>query len=901
MTVKKFLLFCIAVFFSGSHIVAFSVRDSIVVRGDNLYPPFEYINEYGKPEGFNVDIIQAVMDEVGSQCDLKLEDWSDVITGFEKGDNYLITASVPSFPDPSLYRFSIPFYTISFSIVSRSVNEFHSINDLRDKVVAVQSNSVSEKYLRNNYITKYIVIVNDMDEAVRMVDDGLCDAALGSDAVIKHIVKKLKLRHLKIHLTDIPYLGYSLVFNTDDDSLITTINRGISNIKFNGVYDQIYDKWFGMYPSYSLEWLLYGGIAIFALVIILFLFILILRKRVEIAVKSYKLSQDKLKEQNMQLSMAFKAGNIVPLTWNMETDIVSSSISDVDLSYISINVNENGTPLSAVMLYVDPEDSKRCTKMFEDFREHRMNNAHEEIRFKKPNSFDRYFSVFLFSDPGNTDSNIVSGYIQDVTAKRLAELTLQKNEQMMYSVLNAIQSPIFVKDFSKGDSFIFWNTASIKTFGDFIMQGIDSFFPQEASQEVYKVDEHVYNSGETYSQREDVTLKSGKILHDLVQKSVIFINNRKLILGVRWDVSEMVKLQVELMQANENIKLILDNIHSGIAYITKDLEVKWENISSFTSHPSLSFCTSKDKKCYQKTKTSAIKTPCSLVLDTLDTKEMNSLDITCDDGKVLEVVSIPIINSSQEIDGVILRVDDITDKTISLHQLEDAKFEAVQADKMKSTFLANMSHEIRTPLNAIVGFSTLLKNAQSEEEKEEFCDIISHSSDSLLKIIDDVLDISKIEAGFIELTNVDFDIAKLFAVLHTTFVPRIKEGIILKCVNPYPACYVNADKNRVTQVITNFMTNAIKFTPKGSITMGYETSDKGFKIYVQDTGIGIPEDKKDKVFKRFERFNNSIEGTGLGLPICKSIMDKAGGSIGFESIEGEGSTFWAIFPSPVHY
>lgn len=230
-------------------------------------------------------------------------------------------------------------------------------------------------------------------------------------------------------------------------------------------------------------------------------------------------------------------------------------------------------------------------------------------------------------------------------------------------------------------------------------------------------------------------------------------------------------------------------------------------------------------------------------------------------------------------------------------QLEIEKERAQQADKLKSTFLANMSHEIRTPLNAIVGFSELLETVEEPEEKAEYIHIIKINNDLLLRLISDILDLSKIESGTMELLRKNVDVAILFDELTTSLRQRITNpDVEFICENPYKSFVSCLDSNRIAQILTNFATNAMKYTPKGRIKIGYTYIDGGIKIYVEDTGIGIPADKHCRIFHRFEKLDDFAQGTGLGLSICKAIIDASKGKIGFTSKEGEGSTFWAWVP-----
>jgi Signal transduction histidine kinase len=206
-------------------------------------------------------------------------------------------------------------------------------------------------------------------------------------------------------------------------------------------------------------------------------------------------------------------------------------------------------------------------------------------------------------------------------------------------------------------------------------------------------------------------------------------------------------------------------------------------------------------------------------------------------------------------------------------------------------------HDIRTPLNAILGFTSLALDAESKEEKEEYINIVNTNSELLMNLLNDILDISKIEAGTMDFHHKNVDFSTAFNNLTKSLKRNLKNPDVEFIVdNPYPECKVVLDFNRVAQIITNFTTNAIKHTEKGHIKVGYSCENNGIKVYAEDTGSGIPEELHEKVFQRFMKLD-SVQGTGLGLSICKAITDRCGGRIGFDSKVGVGSTFWAWIPA----
>ena len=240
---------------------------------------------------------------------------------------------------------------------------------------------------------------------------------------------------------------------------------------------------------------------------------------------------------------------------------------------------------------------------------------------------------------------------------------------------------------------------------------------------------------------------------------------------------------------------------------------------------------------------------------------------------------------------------DTTELKETERKLIAARDKAEELDRLKSAFLANMSHEIRTPLNAIVGFSSLLTETEDMKDRKQYMAIVQENTELLLQLISDILDLSKMESGAFEFVKSDTDVNLLCSEIIRSLRMKVPAGVELVFEECLPGCHVWADKNRLNQVISNFINNALKFTFSGSITLGYYRQTDGYlRFYVRDTGMGIPKNKIKTVFDRFVKLNSFVHGTGLGLSICKSLVEQMGGTIGVESEEGEGSCFWFTYP-----
>lgn len=271
------------------------------------------------------------------------------------------------------------------------------------------------------------------------------------------------------------------------------------------------------------------------------------------------------------------------------------------------------------------------------------------------------------------------------------------------------------------------------------------------------------------------------------------------------------------------------------------------------------------------------------------------------------ISGVPVYNEEGEKTGYMGIVKNVSELMEAQEKLKEETQRAENSGRLKSAFLANMTHEIRTPLNAIVGFSDLLQMVDAPEDRKEFIRIIRNNCDMLMRLIDDILEASDMNQGPQSISPKDVDFAVAFNDICETLRQRVQEpGVAFIADNPYDSFPTCLDKGRIQQVVTNFVTNAVKYTKEGHIKVGYQyttcpskkvDSEKGLYIYCEDTGAGIPKDRQADVFKRFVKLNDFVQGTGLGLSISKSIAERCGGDIGVTSEgEGHGSTFWLWIP-----
>lgn len=256
-----------------------------------------------------------------------------------------------------------------------------------------------------------------------------------------------------------------------------------------------------------------------------------------------------------------------------------------------------------------------------------------------------------------------------------------------------------------------------------------------------------------------------------------------------------------------------------------------------------------------------------------------------------------IMVESEDFSPIIVSIEwDITQLELMRRELIESKEKAETSDKLKSAFLANMSHEIRTPLNAIVGFSRIISESDNAEERREYYEIVDANNERLLQLINEILDLSKIESGIVEFTYGPVRLHTLCKEIHDAHVFRCPQGVELRFDSPDEALSIHSDKNRIFQVFSNLIGNAFKFTTEGSVSYGYKQEGERVVFYVKDTGLGIEPEKLGRVFQRFAKLNNFAQGTGLGLSICKTIIERLGGEIAVSSEVGTGTTFTFWLP-----
>lgn len=531
----------------------------------------------------------------------------------------------------------------------------------------------------------------------------------------------------------------------------------------------------------------------------------------------------------------------------------------------------------------------------EDFLAGKTDSYDEEFRFLQKNGEWMWvrsrIKIFEHDESGKAIRLI--GTHTDITNQKIAENALKDNEQKFKSLIKHAPDAIYLHDI-EGNIL----DTNIKATRD-LNYSIDEI----KKLTIFDVDKNIASKDEIYKAWNSISpetstsfvaqhqRKDGTVFPVEVKLSVFYDKGKKLFLAFVRDISDRKKIEEEknkLTQAIDQspICIIITNTDGIIEYVNPFFEKTTGYSIQETIGKSPKILNSGyHSKEYYKEMWSKLLSGESWYGEFRNKKKNGDL--------YWENVNIaPVKNSENKITHFIALKEDITEKKKILSDLEEAKNKAEEADRLKTAFLASMSHEIRTPLNSIVGFSTIIAEETKSEDFKEFSGIIHDQSEVLLRLIDDLIDFARIESETIEIKPTLFDLNSLLKSLHTIFEHKCCEDVTLIMDPQYSKILISSDKNRLKQIFINLITNALKFTNKGSITFGYYVdNNSNVTCFVKDTGIGIPKNQHDKVFERFTKLNEFAQGTGLGLSIIKKIINLMDGTIELESEANKGATF----------
>lgn len=766
-----FVLFGLSVILQAAPSDKKDTQKPIQIVGDIAFAPYTFINENGQPDGFFIELTKAVMHELKQPYTIKLEEWPKAMSQLKNKKIDFITGISHSESRDKLFKFGGSYVNITQNIIYRKDDEhIRTLSDLKNKKIIVETDAMSQYYLEKAGYGRHLYKVNDITIGFKLLSQGYYDALMCDYETAAYIIFHKGYGNLEMVDMQLTSRLYSYAGNSELQ--LSRIDWALQRLKANGTYSDIYNKWFNRYADFKwLQLIIISGISLILIAAFLWIFNIVLRRRVE---KAHAM----LDTKNKQLSIALHAGGIVVWGYDVQKDL----LFNIECDYFP----PQGVSPEKDLLNYHPDDRKL---LYDSLHEAAKGNIPEKpicVRMSKVGTDEWLYAEKEFSAIKNKEGKVVTviGTHKNVTEKHRMQALLEESVQRMGFAIKTANLVLWEYDV---------NTQQIKSYNEPLVDYNDS-----------KMMFYERLLGSIHPDDVESTSKKFEGMNKQTEATFSFA------MRLRY-------------QPNED----------------------WH------------YCMTIGSPFIRDSKT----------------------------GKVLKYVGLR---------------RDVTEMTLMNQKLEQEKVKAQEADRLKSAFLANMSHEIRTPLNAIVGFSGLLEDCEDPAVRSEYIKIINNNNNLLLQLINDILDLSKIESGILEIHRKEFDFSTAFNDLHHTFQARMGESEVkFLCDNPYDEFIVYSDYNRLIQIQTNFITNALKYTKKGYVKMSYRYEDEGLKLIVEDTGIGIAEEKKNRIFQRFEKLDKFAQGTGLGLSICKAIVDAANGKIGFDSVEGEGSTFWAWIPCKI--
>ena len=603
-----------------------------------------------------------------------------------------------------------------------------------------------------------------------------------------------------------------------------------------------------------------------------------------------------LERTNEKLLQVQKTAQISVWKYNSANEIITS----IPLSLLNI-INEPRTVTKThYAKYIQEDDQEKFLAWLEN-----CVNGNIDQSFNYLTTYSGlpiYIKVQTYSRTINSDGSVeLEGYAQNISNEKKQETNINT---LTHAIDNAAEEIFAAKE---DGTLLFVN----KRFRELHKVPEDvplanlkiqtlpyGAMPEERWRNMYAIME--VNSYKSFTVPNPIKENKELLALEIVTYTVVDENNEKNIWIFGRDISDQIKFETELKRTNQILDVTMKNLPASIvvkdvlnnfSYIYRNRDINYNIIrdyktfvgkTDFDVHPYDEAAEKRlmDIEVYQQKK---------VIHDVLENHD--------DKGHVVILDRKKVLVEHRDFSPIILNIEwDITELELTKRELTAAKEKAERSDRFKSSFLANMSHEIRTPLNAIVGFSRIIADCDNFDERKDYYSIVEANNERLLELINEILDLSKIESGIVDFSLGPVNLFDLCKEIHNAHIFRCPQGVELIFEKYEPNLVISSDKNRLFQVYSNLIGNAFKFVSTGSVKFGYSLENKLVKFYVTDSGTGIAEDKINKIFDRFVKGENSIQGTGLGLSICKTIIERLGGNISVESTLGIGTTFTFTLP-----
>ena len=883
----------------------YSKESPLRIVCDNEFYPFEYRDESGNIEGLNVKVLQKVLDEYNIPYNMNIATRTEMNSLFNSNDADLI-ARIPINPIPGVYytKNEVAPYKVMIAY-PKGKTPIKKLSDLKQNDIVI--------FKEGNYCTEYVLanhLIRPEQMMFRTVKQGLLGIATGDyqymicgEITMNSVMKKFNISNVELSEIDIP--EGSIRFCSRDKMLINLIDERLGEMHVGGQLEKMFFQSLSAttVKNNNITYMLFATFGLLLMIIIIILVNRYVTRRIKAGMQSTI-------ETNNILKKALETANMDVL----ENDINKRWITNLYGNF----VGESGTCIEDITPRIHPDEMGILNEKFRKLINREEEGAECTFRYNagtddSPNWRTLYANILPELDNyGNVVKQITT--INDITEETRQDKIDHETSEIYKHIFDMPIVGLALYD-SDGQ-FIEANQVMRDIFKN-VNHNTDIFaytsiydFPAFAGIIDRTTKENLFFC--TYSD----TTNDG--MPNFVEIRMRHIKDDKGTIIYRMitarDKSDEREMYRQSRLNDEKVRMVSEQMmqyENELRYLLKGSMMRvWK-----------SSIQNETIRLYRDLHTFDMKYTFAEFLDGIEESKRDEalklIDPRTNGGKShnstllvydkqsrtkmwYTINSIPEHDDHGNIIGSFGLIHNINNLMETQLKMQKEKERANDSSRLKSTFLANMSHEIRTPLNAIVGFCDILHTIESAEEKAELLKIIHNNCNNLLQIINDILVLSELDSNGMTINPEECDFAQEFTLLCKSLEQRVSEpSVKFITENPYSSLIVNIDKGRISQVITNFLTNSVKYTHEGHIKLGYIVEDNGLRIYCEDTGSGIPKDKLEKIFERFFKVNEYIQGAGIGLSICKAIVNKCEGKIGVESEEGKGSTFWIWVPCEI--
>ena len=901
--VVLFTLHCSLIPASAKENYGYTKDHPLVIVSDWDFQPFEYLDTDGKPAGFNVDVLNLILDNLGIPHKFVMQEWYLATRMFEHREADLIHARTSSSYNTEPYTQTKKYVNYYPVAVARRVNmpPLVSIKNLGENdVLLMKNNDYAALTLKEMHNLPFSIEYHSPKDALANIRSGRYKYFVWGEIPLASKIKELNLD--SIVLDDIDIAAGELCINGYNKKLVDIIDDEFTRLEQNGELDAIRDKWF--HPEKddgNVSMLVYIILAALAAAgLLFFLLARLISVRVRKAVRE-------LADVNNIMTTALSMDDYHVVSFDVVNHILHNLYGHLLSSKTMLPEDflKRMTPEQAKLLH----EKNLCLIRGEQQR-FDIHILFNQGTADQPEWHNYYGNAIAETEDGRVTSIFYN--VKDTTRELQEEKQDRDlwNKYMQLFDTNIVAMSFYDKngvmlDFNQkmrelcgiNDT----NEAHYRGENLFDVSAINRDFPPGCTESLHCC--HLLHFP-LFGIDKYIEMRVKPVFDDGGDLSFYIVTAR--------DVSDERTMYLEQVSNNERIKLANETINKyedQLHYLLQQTNMFiWyydpaTKILTYTRSPHEERRTETFEEFFAGVPADEREEAMEVVYRCItEDKPFNIIhhyDYTpLEPHPVWYAISgVPSFDAEGRVIEYYGVARNITDLMEAQEKLKEETARAEDSGRLKAAFLANMTHEIRTPLNAIVGFSDILQMVESPAERNEFIRIIRNNCDMLLRLINDILEASSMGQA-LAIEPVPCDFAQVFDDICQTLEQRVAEaGVPFIKDNPYTTFPAVLDKGRIQQILTNFTTNAVKYTKTGHIKVGYRAQDNGIYFYCEDTGAGIPKEKQEAVFERFVKLNDFVQGTGLGLSICKAIADSCDGKIGVTSEgEGQGSTFWFWLP-----